>query len=141
MADSAVALAAGIVVSVAAAVACCPASPVGQVVFVPAIDPMPDDSGSAGLQIDACEGTPDGLRVVGHLAEVTGSISILVTSAEPELAGVRVGLAQSQQDGKRPGSVVGDFDVVLPWADDSARFMIQTEEGGVGSASACPEGT
>lgn len=133
MSECRLAFMATIIVASAALLVYSPASAVGQVVFAPMGTPSSGESGASDLRIEGCMPTPDGIRVVGHVTAESALVTVQVTGGDPTSAGVRVGLAQAEQTQRPPGATVGDFEVVLPWADSSSEFVL------VGPANVSPE--
>lgn len=120
-----------------------PPKRLGQVLFVPASAELvlSQVAGPIGLSIQACNDTPEGLRVVGRVTGSESSVTVFVTDMDVQKAGTRQGMAELAQSRFARGSV-GDFDVVLDGVDGFPRFAVSQGSGGSdpeGSVIGCPE--
>lgn len=122
------------VTSVAVAAAVCggawltspPASMHGQIVVVPSSEALAPSSGvpTGMLAVTSCRVADAGLQITGRVA--SSDLTVVVASWEyaTNVAGVRVGRAFAWDANTLPDAEPGDFQVVVPWADPSARFGV-----------------
>lgn len=132
------------------AVACLshPATPEGQVVFVPVNEFSHQATADGVISVESCRATDAGLVVAGRIEAPAGNITIAVTGGVDGNAGVRVGRQGPVQRPHLPSltpdvSTQGHFRVIIPWARSGSEFMIQMA-GDAASGSnqdvvACPQ--
>ncbi len=98
----------------------------GRIIFVPGDEARPTivDATLPAVSITRCEPEDKGLLVEGRVVPDPPATAVLVTDTAGGTFSVAVGASRAQSAGLIDNAVVGDFQVVLPWATPDSVFAV-----------------